>query len=110
MAKYCHGPTWPAVYRFCALFVTVASLFVVRAVWMWERTRLIVTSEKVYVVRGTLHRRAKAVRLQAVDAVAVDQSLMGQLLGYGTVVLGPLAVGHVPAPKQVCSLVERLAS
>ena len=93
-----------------ALFVTVASLFVVRAVWMWERTRLIVTSEKVYVVRGTLHRRAKAVRLQSVDAVAVDQSLMGQLLGYGTVVLGPLAVGHVPAPKQVCSLVERLAS
>jgi hypothetical protein len=50
------------------------------------------------------------VRLKAVDAVEVDQSLLGQLFGYGTVVMGPLAVGHVPEPKQVCSLVERLAS
>jgi uncharacterized membrane protein YdbT with pleckstrin-like domain len=93
-----------------ALLVAAAALFVVRAVWTWERTRLVVTNEKVYVVRGTLHRRAKAVRLQAVDAVEVDQSLLGQLFGYGTVVVGPLAVGHVPAPKQVCRLVERLAS
>lgn len=93
-----------------ALLVTAASLFVLRAVWMWERTRLVVTSERVYVVRGTLHRRAKAVRLRAVDAVEVDQSLLGQLFGYGTVVVGPLAVGHVPEPKQVCRLVERLAS
>jgi uncharacterized membrane protein YdbT with pleckstrin-like domain len=93
-----------------ALLVTAASLFVLRAVWMWERTRLVVTNEKVYVTRGTLHRRAKAVRLQAVDAVEVDQSLLGQLFGYGTVVVGPLAVGHVPEPNQVCRLVERLAS
>ena len=93
-----------------ALLVTAAALFVLRAVWMWERTRLVVTSEKVYVIRGTLHRRAKAVRLRAVDAVEVDQSLLGQIFGYGTVVVGPLAVGHVPEPKQVCRLVEKLAS
>lgn len=93
-----------------ALLVTAASLFVLRAVWMWERTRLVVTNEKIYVVRGTLHRRAKAVRLQAVDAVEVDQSLLGQLFGYGTVVFGPLALGHVPEPKQVSRLVERLGS
>jgi uncharacterized membrane protein YdbT with pleckstrin-like domain len=93
-----------------AFLITAAALFVLRAVWMWERTRLVVTNEKVYVVRGTLHRRTKAVRLQAVDAVEVDQSLLGQLFGYGTVVVGPLAVGHVPEPKQVCRLVERLGS
>lgn len=93
-----------------ALLVTAASLFVLRAVWTWERTRLVVTSEKVYVTRGTLHRRARAVRLRAVDAVEVDQSLLGQIFGYGTVVVGPLAVGHVPEPRDVCRLVERLAS
>jgi uncharacterized membrane protein YdbT with pleckstrin-like domain len=93
-----------------ALLITAAALFVLRAVWMWERTRLVVTNEKVYVVGGTVHRRAKAVRLRAVEAVEVDQSLLGQLFGYGTVVVGPLAVGHVPQPKQVCRLVERLAS
>jgi uncharacterized membrane protein YdbT with pleckstrin-like domain len=93
-----------------ALLIAAAALLVFRAVWAWERTRFVVTTEKVYVVNGTLHRRAKAVRLQAVDAVEVDQSLLGQLLGYGTVVVGPLTVGHLAEPKQVCRLVERLAS
>jgi uncharacterized membrane protein YdbT with pleckstrin-like domain len=93
-----------------ALLTAAAAALFVRAVWAWERTRLVVTTDKVYVVAGTLRRRAKAVRLKSVEAVEVDQSLLGQLFGYGTVVVGPLAVGHVPKPNQVCRLVERLAS
>ena len=34
---------------------------------------------------------------------------MGQLLGYGTIVVGPMALEHVPKPKSVYHLVERLA-
>lgn len=93
-----------------AVLITLGAAFSLRAVWQWERTRLVVTTEKVYLLNGTLHRRAKAVRLQAVDAVEIDQSLLGQLLGYGTVVVGPLRVGHIAQPSQVCRLVERLAS
>jgi uncharacterized membrane protein YdbT with pleckstrin-like domain len=69
-----------------------------------------VTSEKVFVVHGTWRRRAKAVRLRAVEAVELDQSLTGQLLGYGTVVVGSLALDNVAEPKRVCRLLERLAS
>ena len=93
-----------------AVLIALGAAFSLRAVWQWERTRLVVTTEKVYLLNGTLHRRAKAVRLQAVDAVEIDQSLLGQLLGYGTVVVGPLRVGHIAQPSQVCRLVERLAS
>jgi uncharacterized membrane protein YdbT with pleckstrin-like domain len=93
-----------------AVLIAAGAAFTLRAVWQWERTRLVVTTEKVYLLNGTLHRRAKAVRLKAVDAVEVDQSLVGQLLGYGTVVVGPLKVGHIAQPSQVCRLVERLAS
>jgi uncharacterized membrane protein YdbT with pleckstrin-like domain len=93
-----------------AVLIAAGAFFTLRAVWQWERTHLVVTTEKVYLLNGTLHRRAKAVRLQAVDAVEVDQSLLGQLLGYGTVVVGPLKVGHIAHPSQVCRLVERLAS
>ena len=82
----------------------------VRAVWAWERTRVVVTSEKVFVVHGTWRRRAKAVRLRTIEAVEVDQSLPGRLLGYGTVVVGSLALDNVAEPKRVCRLVERLAS
>jgi uncharacterized membrane protein YdbT with pleckstrin-like domain len=93
-----------------AILIAAGAAFTLRAVWQWERTRVVVTTQKVYFIRGTLHRRAKAVRLQAVDAVEIDQSLLGQLFGYGTVVVGPLSIGHIAAPSQVCRLVERLAS
>jgi hypothetical protein len=93
-----------------AVLIAAGAFFTLRAVWQWERTRLVVTTEKVYLLNGTLHRRAKAVRLKAVEAVEVDQSLLGQLLGYGTVVVGPLEVRHIAHPSDVCHLVERLAS
>jgi len=93
-----------------AVLIAAGAFFTLRAVWQWERTHLVVTTEKVYLLNGTLHRRAKAVRLQMVDAVEVDQSLVGQLFGYGTVVVGPLKVGHIARPSEVCHLVERLAS
>jgi uncharacterized membrane protein YdbT with pleckstrin-like domain len=93
-----------------ALLIAAGAIFTLRAVWQWERTHLVVTTEKVYLLNGTLHRRSKVVRLKAVEAVEVDQSLVGQLLGYGTVVVGPLRVGHIAHPGDVCSLVERLAS
>jgi uncharacterized membrane protein YdbT with pleckstrin-like domain len=101
---------WPPTAVVGALLISAGAAFTLRAVWQWERTRLVVTTEKVYLLNGTLHRRARAVRLQAVEAVEVDQSLLGQLLGYGTVVVGPLSVGHIAHPSQVCRLVERLAS
>jgi uncharacterized membrane protein YdbT with pleckstrin-like domain len=93
-----------------AFLIAVGAFFTLRAVWQWERTHLVVTTEKVYLLNGTLHRRTKAVRLQAVEAVEIDQSLVGQVLGYGTVVVGPLKIGHIAHPSQVCRLVERLAS
>lgn len=100
---------WVAAAGLGALVIAVAAAFTFWAVWQWERTRLVVTTEKVYVVDGLLHRRAKAVRLGVVDAIELEQTLLGQLLGYGTVIVGPLCVGHVPEANQVCRLVERLA-
>jgi uncharacterized membrane protein YdbT with pleckstrin-like domain len=88
--------------------IVLAALLALRAVWKWERTRVVVTTEKVLIVGGTLRRRARSVRLTGLGAVELEQSLAGQLLGYGTVVVGPLALDHVPKPKSVYRLVERL--
>jgi uncharacterized membrane protein YdbT with pleckstrin-like domain len=100
---------WPLAVA-GAILMGLGALVFVRAVWAWERTRVVVTSEKVFVVQGTWRRRAKAVRLRTVEGVEVDQSLPGQLLGYGTVVVGSLALDKVAEPKRVCHLLERLAS
>jgi len=93
-----------------AILIAAGAFFTLRAVWQWERTHLVVTTEKVYLLNGTLHRRAKAVRLKTVEAVEIDQSVLGQLFGYGTVFVGPLKVHHIGHPSDVCDLVERLAS
>ena len=91
-----------------AVVVGLGALIALRAVWKWERTRVVVTTEKVFVVNGTWHRHARAVRLAAVEAVELEQSFSGQLLGYGTVVVGSLALEHIPRPKRLYHLVERL--
>jgi uncharacterized membrane protein YdbT with pleckstrin-like domain len=100
---------WPLAVA-GAVLMGLGALVFVRAVWIWERTRVVVTSEKVFVVQGTWRRRAKAVRLQTVEGVELDQSIAGRMLGYGTVVVGSLALDNVAEPKRVCHLVERLAS
>lgn len=92
-----------------ALLVILAAAIGLRAVWRWERTHLVVTTEKVFVVGGTLRRRASAVRLRSVENLELEQSLPGRLLGYGTLVAGPLEIDHVPEPRAVYRLVERLA-
>ena len=87
---------------------------VIRLMGDWPRSvhcdgQCIVQPNVEDVVGGTLRRRAHAVRLAAVEAVEIEQTLVGQLLGYGTVVVGPLALDHLPKPKSVYRLVERLA-
>ena len=89
--------------------IGLAALVALRAVWKWERTRVVVTTDKVLLVGGTLRRRAHSVRLAGLEAIELEQTLIGQLLGYGTVVVGPMALDHVPKPKSVYRLVERLA-
>lgn len=96
---------WPATIV-GALLLLAAALIAVRAVWKWERTRVVLTDEKLFVVHGTWRRHAAAVRLARVGAVEVEQSLLGRLLGYGTIVAGDLEITHVPQPRR---LVERLS-
>lgn len=88
--------------------LALAALVAVRAVWRWDRTRLVVTSEKLVVMHGTLRRRAAAVRLSRVGAVELEQSVLGRLLGYGTVTAGELEIAYVPEPGRVVALVHRL--
>jgi uncharacterized membrane protein YdbT with pleckstrin-like domain len=100
---------WPASIAGVLLQVGAAAV-ALRAVWSWERTRVVLTTEKLFVVHGTLHRRAAAVRLARLGTVEIEQSLTGRLLGYGTIVAGDLEIDYVPQPTRVYGLVERLSA
>ena len=92
-----------------AFLVLTAAVLALSAIWKWERTHVIVTDEKLALVRGTLRRRTSTVRLERVGAVEVEQGMLGRLLGYGTLIAGPLQISHVPQPRSVDELVESLS-
>jgi hypothetical protein len=92
-----------------ALLVIAGALVLLNAVWRWERTHLVVTTDKVFVVNGTFRRRSAAVRLRSLENLELEQTFPGRLLGYGTLVAGPLEIEHVPHLRSVYRLVERLA-
>jgi uncharacterized membrane protein YdbT with pleckstrin-like domain len=93
-----------------AVVLVVAAVSALVAVVRWDRTRIVVTTEKVFLVRGVTRRRASAVMIRSVQLVGLDQTLPGRLLGYGTLQAGPLEVEYVPNPRHVRDLVERLAA
>ena len=99
-----------ALALFGALAIAAGAAVALRAVWRWEWTRFVVTTERVYLAQGSLRRRAKTVRLRAIDAVELEQTTLGRLLGYGTVLVGTIEVEHLPAPKEVTQLVESLCA
>jgi membrane protein YdbS with pleckstrin-like domain len=100
---------WPATVP-GAVLLAVAALIAGGAVWRWDRTHLVVTTEKLFVVHGTLRKRAAAVHLTRLGTIELEQSLLGRLLGYGTIVAGELEIEYVPKPREVYGLVERMSA
>jgi uncharacterized membrane protein YdbT with pleckstrin-like domain len=87
-----------------ALLLAAGALLGLAAVWRWDRTELVLTSEKLLIVYGIAQRRAAAVRLERVGPVEMEQSVPGRILGYGTLIAGDLEIPFVPDPDRVCGL------
>ena len=100
---------WPVSAAGAAL-LWLAALGAVVAVWRFDRTRVVLTADKLFVVHGTLRRRAAAVRLEKIQSVEVEQSLLGRLLGYGTLVAGDLEISCVARPADVQGFLSKSLS
>jgi uncharacterized membrane protein YdbT with pleckstrin-like domain len=87
-----------------AFLLAAAAALALAAVWRWDRTQLVVTTDKLFVVYGIAQRRAAAVRLARIGPVEMEQDVLGRVLGYGTVIAGDLEIPFVPDPSRVCSL------
>jgi hypothetical protein len=84
-----------------AVVLSISAFVALRAAWSWESTRVVVTTEKLYVVYGFLRRRAAGIRLARTRAIEVEQTLLGRLLNYGTLIAGELEVDFVADPWRV---------
>lgn len=91
-----------------AILLLASGLYALEAVLQWDRTKVVLTSEKLFVVYGVLRRNAAAIRLERVQAVELRQSPAGRVLGYGTVVAGDLEITAVPRARDVVAIAQQL--
>ena len=86
--------------------LVLGSLLAFRAVLKWDRTRLLLTTEKLIVVYGVARRRVASVPLARAPALEFEQGLFGRLFGYGTLVAGDFEVPYVPDARRIRRLLS----
>ena len=79
-----------------AVLLLLAALLIVVAVARWDRTHLVLRGNEFTVIHGVLHRKSVRVKIDPGCPVEVERSLLGRVLGYGTLIAGELEVDAVP--------------
>ena len=89
--------------------MALAALVALRAAWRWDRTKIVLTSERLSVVTGVLGRRTASVSLSKLGALEIEQTLWGRLFRYGTLIAGELELHYVPDPAELQEQITELA-
>ncbi len=92
----CFLAPWGVVRVAGAALLALAALLAVVAVARWDRTHLVLTGDGISVVHGLLRRTSASVAFEPGRVVEVERSLLGRVLGYGTVVAGEFEIDAVP--------------
>jgi uncharacterized membrane protein YdbT with pleckstrin-like domain len=74
------------ILQIVALIVALAAIVLLFREWFdqWN-TEIVVTNRRVVYKRGFISRFTREMNMEKIESVAVDQTLLGRLLGYGTV-------------------------
>ncbi|HEU5245116.1 MAG TPA: PH domain-containing protein [Gaiellaceae bacterium] len=91
----CFLAPWAVVAAVGAVLLALAAVIAVVAVVRWDRTHLAVTGSSLVVEHGFLSRRTASISLNG-TVFEVERTLLGRILGYGTVVAGELEMDYVP--------------
>jgi uncharacterized membrane protein YdbT with pleckstrin-like domain len=70
-----------------AAFLVVALLFIGRGVLVRNATEMTLTNKRIFVKVGLAARRTVELLLSRVESIGVEESVMGRMLGYGTVIV-----------------------
>lgn len=91
----CFLAPWTPVAALGAALLALAALVAVVGVARWDRTHLSVTGSALVVEHGFLSRRTASISLSG-TVFEVERTLLGRILGYGTVLAGELELDYVP--------------
>ncbi len=73
-------------------------VFLAVAYVKYKTTELAITTRRVIAKFGFVSRRTVELNIQKVESVQVDQSVMGRLLNYGTLVIAGAGEPQAPIP------------
>ena len=71
-------------------------------VWAWIRvtsTELAITNKRVIAKFGFISRNTMEIAVQKVESIQVQQSLMGRMLNFGTLIISGTGTSHAPIPS-----------
>ena len=91
----CFLAPWTPAAAAGAVLLAVAAVTAVVSVGRWDRTHLTVTEAAFVVEHGFLNRRTASISLNG-TVFEVERTMLGRVLGYGTVVAGELEIDCVP--------------
>jgi uncharacterized membrane protein YdbT with pleckstrin-like domain len=70
-----------------AVLIVLALLFIARGILVRNATEMTVTNKRVFVKVGVAARRTIELLLSRVESIGAKESVMGRMLGYGTVIV-----------------------
>jgi len=76
---------WAASLALVIVLGLLTLVFAIHARWKSFTTEIAVTTTRVIYKRGFIQRHTAEMNMDKVESVDVDQSLLGRILGYGTV-------------------------
>jgi uncharacterized membrane protein YdbT with pleckstrin-like domain len=89
----------PTFWTWVASLIAVVGLFLLVREWYgWWTTEIAVTNLRVIYKTGFIQRRTNEMNMDKVESVQVDQSILGRILDYGTVVITGTGAGLEALP------------
>lgn len=89
---------WPYVL-FGALLVPLFGVGLLLWLWAWivfATTELAITNKRVIAKTGLMQRRTIEMFLEKIESIQVDQSVLGRLFNFGSVVISGTGVHSAP--------------
>lgn len=96
--------SWWSVWHLLAAGVLLLPFVVglVFLAWAWIRvkaTELAITDKRVIAKFGFISRNTMEISIQKVESIQVQQSLIGRLLNFGTLIISGTGTSHAPIPS-----------
>lgn len=96
--------SWWSVWHLLAvgLVLLPVAVGIVFLVWAWIRvksTELAITDKRVIAKFGFISRSTMEISIQKVESIQVQQSLIGRMLDFGTLIISGTGTSHAPIPS-----------